>query len=83
MADDTVRGCIGPDEYESDWCWKIFVPEPEYWTQEQMARYFKFRGDAYDLPKELVEEYDSAITAREKVDDKLAEIVKTGKGKVQ
>ncbi len=84
MADDTVRGFIRHDEYESDWDWVIFVPSQMFPSEQALARYFELRKDqVYDLPKELVEEYEAAIEARNKVDDKLAEIVRTGKGKVQ
>jgi hypothetical protein len=84
-GEETVRGCIQPDEFESEWCWRLFIPsETPGWPGDVIARYFEFaKGNVYDLPKDLVEEYAAAIAARDVVDEKLREIIKTGKGKVE
>ena len=80
---DTVRGCIFAED-SGEWYWRIFVPsEAPGFPAEAVDRYLEYcKAAVYDLPRELVDEFTAAVEARDKVDQTLAEIVKTGKGKV-
>jgi len=82
--DATVRACVWPDEYESDWEYTIFVPDGEYWSTDTVKQFFaSHTGHVYDLPKDLVERYWAAMAARNEVDEELVQIVKEKRGKVE
>lgn len=78
---ETIRALILSDEYESDWWYVIQVPDPKY--SYDTFKSFMNRDQVYDLPKELVVKYESAIKARNEVDAELIEIVREGRGKVE